>query len=149
MQKIKSYVGRGPMQAGFGGIVPPEMQTDATINQAAPTSGWFYPLLAATDNVRVIGVAAACTWTVQPTPLEIHVVVDGDTYQFSQANPVSATYYGLIDFDLAAAITAQTLKAGLTTLGPFVLEGRSVTISVAVTGGTVSNLSARLRYATY
>ena len=51
-----------------------------------------------------------------------------------QANPVSGTKYTVLDTTL--------------NVRPFLLEGYSVKIEAEITGGTVSNLTVRAKYAT-
>ena len=121
-----------------------KQQADATLSQA-PVSGTKYEVLATTKNVRIIGISVQCTWTVQPTPLEIHITIDGQTVTFTVTDPVTATDY-FCQNSFAAAETAQEL----TTTQPdqaFLREGRSVKVEAEITGGTVSNLSARVKYA--
>ena len=126
-----------------------ELQTDATVAEAPPGSGTKYTLLATTANVKIISISAVVTWTVQPTPLEIHLTVDGVPVRFAQTDPVSTTNYypkllpqqTAILQQCATTVTAATLSAlGLCT-------GRSVKVEVETTGGTVQNLDARIKYA--
>ena len=125
---------------------PPTLQTDATISQANPVSGTKYEVLALTKNCRLIETIVVVTWTVQPTPLEVHITVDGILRSYSIANPVSASGYGVS----AIAYTASggTLSATYTsTYKPFIVEGKTIKVEVETTGGTVSNISARVVYA--
>ena len=126
-----------------------EQQADATLNQANPVSGTKYEVLATSKRVRLIGISVQCTWTVQPTPLEIHITIDGQTVTFTFTDPVTATDY--IAFNIPnAAETAQGLKARAEandlTAPPFLREGRTVKVEAEITGGTVSNLSARVKW---
>lgn len=130
---------------------PPTAQADEVLNQANPISGTGYPILAQTANVRIISIAAQCTWTVQPSPLEVHITIDGvPIITHTINNPVSGTWY-------EAALRAQLAEnaqalAGVGTTAPtraFLYEGRVVAIEAEITGGTVQNLSARLKYAVY
>jgi len=125
-----------------------QLQADATLSQASPTSGNKYEVLATTTNVRIIGIMASVTWTVQPTPLEIHVTIDGQSYTYAQPNPVSATKYYPYNFP-GDAETAQLMGVWTAEFGmrAFLLDGRSVKVEAETTGGTVSNLSARVKYA--
>jgi len=125
----------------------PVRQADATLNQASPTSGTKYTVLDTVKNARILHIVVACTWTVQPTPLEIHVTIDGVAVSFSQTDPVSTSEY-------EAAYTSPFYDAqGMADAGTrgayraFLDEGRSVKVEVEITGGTVSNLSARVKYA--
>jgi len=126
-------------------IIPPVHQADATLNQANPGSGTQYAVLATTRNVRIISIAVVCTWTVQPTPLEVHLTIDGNTITHTFTDPVSATWY-YTSMSAALAELLQPLSA-TSPDRPFLYEGRSVAITAEITGGTVSNLSARVKYA--
>lgn len=134
----------------------PKHQADAYVDQANPVSGTKYEWssdgtqtnkLGALKNVRIIGIAAKVTWTVQPTPLEAHVTIDGNALVFSLINPVSTTWY------FPSMTSSETL--GSESLGtidrpqgrPFLFEGRNVKIEVETTGGTVQNLDIRVKYA--
>ena len=123
-----------------------QQQADATLSQA-PVSGTKYEVLATTKNARIEGISVQCTWTVQPTPLEIHVTIDGQAFTFTVANPVTATDY-FARLSTEAAITAQVLDTtDYARERAFLLEGRSVKVEAEITGGTVSNLLARVKYA--
>jgi len=123
----------------------PERQADATLNQANPGDGTQYEVLPTTRNARIIGITVICTWTVQPTPLEIHVTIDGQTLTFAKTDPVSGTYY-TIELNPERAENAGYLTGWAA--GYYILmEGRSIRITAEITGGTVSNLSARVKYA--
>jgi len=127
---------------------PPVDQDDATLTQA-PVSGTKYTVLDTTPNVRIISISVQCTWTVQPTPLEIHITIDGKTITHTFTNPVTATDY-IAFIDPTKAATAQGLSATAALdlgLPPFLREGRSIKVEAEITGGTVSNLSARVKYA--
>jgi len=128
--------------------VVPENQADATLSQDNPVSGTKYTVLDTTKNVRIIGIEIDCTWTVQPTPLEIHVTIDGIAMIFAQTNPVSATPYRAL-LNPAYAADNQFMTAATNLDVPFLIEGRSVKVEVETTGGTVSNLSAKVKYAKF
>ena len=120
-------------------------QADATLSQNNPVSGTKYTVLDTTKNVRITGVSAKCTWTTQPTPLEIHLTIDGQAINFSLNNPVSATPY-------EPYFSKDTSDGYLTGSDfiysrAFLVEGRSVKVEAEITGGTVSNLTARVKYA--
>ena len=121
-----------------------EHQADAVLSQANPVSGTKYTVLAATPNVRLIMVHAIVTWTVQPTPLEIHITADGQLLTFPFTNPVTATQYAPNSW--AGNDPGGFLSVNALTLA-FILEGRSVKVEVETTGGTVSNIGARVKYA--
>jgi len=120
-------------------------QADATLNQANPVSGTQYTVLAVSGNVRVYQGQTNVTWTVQPTPLELHHTIDGNIVTFTVANPVSTTIYGAFEFNAGLASNAQALLAhGVDRMQAFLVEGRTVLIRAETTGGTTSNLSARV-----
>jgi len=117
-----------------------EIQDVATVTQTPPTSGTQYTVLDTTENVRIIGIAAKVIWTVQPTPLEVHGVFDGKPLLWDFDNPVSNTWYYTF-MSPALLLNNQSLTAtDPTTTRSFLLDGRSVKVSVETTGGTVQNL---------
>ena len=122
---------------------------DATLSQATPTTATLYTALDTTRNVRIHSVTASVTWTVQPTPLDVVITIDGNTVTHSFTDPVTATVYAIAESVAAddAAATAQVLA---TTLSATVLlaiyEGQSVKVEARTTGGTVSLLTARVKY---
>lgn len=128
----------------------PEQQADATLNQANPVSGTQYTVLDTMRNVRIKSISIQCTWTVQPTPLEVHVTIDGQSIIYTVANPVTATDY-FASHGSAYTPAWQILETTdrFHTGRPFLYEGRSVMIEAEITGGTVQNLSARVKYAQY
>ena len=108
-------------------------------------SGTKYEVLAETKNVRIIAIFVKCTWTVQPTPLEIHVTVDGQALIGAKTDPVSNDWYSPdrpTELGTGFAVGVSSIIPQ-----PFLLEGRNVKVEVEITGGTVSNLSARVKYA--
>ena len=124
-----------------------EHQVDLVLNQAAPISGTMYEVLPVTSKVRIIALEADVTWTVQPTPLQIHVITDGVTVIYTIANPASGTFYQARHRVYAVEAT-QALAAIVTDdLQCFLLEGKSIQVLAETTGGTVSNLSCRVKYA--
>ena len=121
-------------------------QPDAVLSQTDPVSGTWYTVLDTTKNVRVILADARVTWTVQPTPLEIRITIDGEVIPWSQADPESLADYFTVWIkqgyhDQLLAIATAPLSVA------FLLEGRSVKVEARITGGTVSNLSARVKWA--
>jgi len=127
----------------------PEHQTDVTLNQANPISGTLYEVLAATPNVRLVMVAVRVTWTVQPTPLEVHITIDGVTYTASYTDPITATDHFLIPISAGYPYPGMTLVLLTEAIrhGYPIIEGRNIRVQVETTGGTVSALQARVRYA--
>lgn len=124
-----------------------EEQADVVLNQANPVSGNPYAVLATTRNVRILGVMAYVTWTVQPTPLQVHITVDGITKTYEVANPVSTTYYKARN-EAGNAPANQVLDTtAWESYRPFLLEGRSVSVTAETTGGTVQVLYCRIKYA--
>lgn len=126
-------------------------QADATLSQANPVSGTKYEVLATTKNVRIITMSANIPWAVtQPTPLEVHVTIDGQIITFSKTNPVSAINYSAkIREDRAEG--SQELDT-LSAYGPFrafLLEGRSVKVESEITWSVTqpTPLVCRVKYA--
>ena len=128
------------------GALTPTMKDDIKIEQASPTSGTQYEVLPFTNHVHIISLTARVTWTVQPTPLEAHVTVDGVVITFSRTNPVSATNYMASLGNSMAPSTAQVFDTSDTAATRDILSGRRVQVTVEITGGTVSLLECRLKY---
>lgn len=126
-------------------------QLDLTVNETPPTLGLPYVLLPATAKVRIISLFAQCTWTVQPSPLEIRLTVDGQTLLFSVSNPVTATpyvaYIDAVQADNASFLIAYGQVDEYRAGRGFLLEGQNVYAEVEISGGTVQNLLARIKYA--
>lgn len=123
-------------------------QADATLSQANPTSGTKYTVLDTTKNVRIISIEVNVTWTVQPTPLEIHITIDGQTITHGQIDPVSTTNYFCYRHPAHAASSQQMTSTLAVYQAPaWLYEARSIKIEAETTGGTTSNLSARVKYA--
>jgi len=129
----------------------PELQEGSYLSQA-PGSGTLYEWRDPTNttplgtqrNVRIIGIFVRCTWTVQPTPLEVHLTIDGVVHTASYTDPVSNTgYFVYVDPSLTSgyAMSSGTGKEA------FLVEGRAVKIEAEITGGTVSNLAMRVLWA--
>ena len=132
----------------------PKRQADAVLDQAAPVSGVKYVVLDTTKNVKVISVMIQVTWTVQPTPLELHVTVDGIPMIFKKTDPVSTSvYFPQANPDPAPTaqflVTTADAEPHYTRYTTELLSGRSVKIEAETTGGTVSNLSAKVKYAKF
>jgi len=134
----------------------PKHQADALVNMSGgtpPVSGTKYAwstdgsvakALGAQKNVNLLAIGVAVTWTVQPTPLEVHITIDGQVYTASFTDPVSATYYRVfIPVSGIIELTNQTP----THSGAFSLfEGRSIKVEAETTGGTVSALNMRVKW---
>jgi hypothetical protein len=124
---------------------PPIHQADVTLSQNNPVSGVLYTVLDTTTLVRIVSFSVTVTWTVQPSPLDLVITIDGNTLTFTQANPVSAQPY-TPDMRGFNPENALGLSAGTNDYRAFILEGKTVKIEARTTGGTVSNLSARVKW---
>ena len=60
-------------------LIPPEYQTPATLNQAAPVQNTWYDILPTTTNVRVWKVAVAVEDTNET--LQVQIIIDGETIE--------------------------------------------------------------------
>jgi hypothetical protein len=130
---------------------PPVHQPDAVIAQANPGTGVQYPVLAAlTPNPRIISLAISCTWTIQPTPLEAHFIIDGNAITHTIANPASAVWHEASLF-IQNAPAAQNLNTpiNVSQYRAFLYEGRAIGVTAEITGGTVQNLDCRIKWAQY
>lgn len=130
----------------FYGGVQYVRQSDATLSQASPSTGVKYTILDTVKNVRIYGANVVVTWTVQPDPLEIHLTIDGVSLTHSFTNPVSTTNYMIVIAPWLAetSLTLATWDTAFT--AGFMYEGHSVKVEAETTGGTVSNLSGRVKY---
>ena len=129
-----------------------QRQADAVLNQANPTANTLYTVLTTTKNVRIYSIVAEDTWSAQPNPLEIVVTIDGQTFNFSVANPVSGTLYVATrkpTLAESAQILVAQADANDLTAPTFLLEGRSVLVQARIgktTAGTSNPLEARVKY---
>jgi len=127
----------------------PAHQADAVLSQANPVSGTKYTVLDTTKNVRIISIAAMITWaTTQPTPLEVHITIDGVAITVSKTDPVTATPYEVANKSPESAGLVFT-SATQEYRGLGILEGRSVKIEVEITWSTTqpTPLFCRVKYA--
>jgi len=122
----------------------PKLMATATYN-AAPSTGVKNPVLAETKNVRIYDIYVEITWTVQPV-LEVWITIDGVEYRATFTNPVTATpYYVKRQPSVPASADIFVLTA-TQPIHAFLIEGRSIEITVESTGGTVSNLKCYAQY---
>lgn len=127
-------------------LVFPKLIDIVTLAQAGPTSGLKYEVLGTTKLVELIGCNILVTWTLQPTPLEIHLTIDGVAYIASKANPVSARGYELY-LSAEGFSLADSALVNVATIGRPLFRARSVKIEAETTGGTVQNLGSSVTYA--
>lgn len=130
-----------------------QLQDDEVFSQANPVSGQKYTVLDTVKNARIKSISAKITWaTTQPTPLEVHLTIDGKTITHTFTDPVSATEY--IAFNRPdTAPTAQGFKArdeaDDLTAPPFLHEGKSIKIEAEITWATTqpTPLQVRVKWA--
>ena len=127
--------------------LPPELQADATLTQANPVSGTKYTVLATIANTVILSIATAVVWTVQPSPLEAHLTIDGNTLTHSKANPATGAYY-YAHHTPSATETLQLMDGSYDVAMRIFKthEGRSVKVEAETTGGTTSSLVCRVRH---
>ena len=125
-----------------------EHQPDAVLDQTDPDSGTKYVVLDTTKNVRIISIMIQCTWTVQPNPLEIWLTIDGQVLRFYFSDPESATpYFAFLNPGGPVTNEGLTVNMAYAVYKAFLIEGRNIKVEAEITGGTVSNLSARVKWA--
>lgn len=122
-----------------------ERQADAVLDQANPVAGYQYEVLATTRNVRIYSITIQVTWTVQPSPLQVWITIDGQTYECFRIDPVTATPYQLHTFRIDLNRNMIDVASGVTPSG-FVLEGKSVRVQAETVAGTSSNMTCRVKY---
>lgn len=126
--------------------VCPEHQALVSQQQTNPVSGTQYELLPETELIRIITVGLRCTNSVTPT-LECHITVDGNVLTFTKANATSNQWQTpAVDYNQTEA--GQPLITGTgQRVRQFIFEARSASITVEVTGGTVTDLRSNIYYA--
>lgn len=116
-----------------------EHQPDALLSQANPVSNTIYPVLAATANVRLIGVYAKITWaTTQPTNMRVIVTIDGQVITYTIAAPVTTSKYSAGNCSCLTPATQLLIisTTSIEQMRSFLLEGKNVQVDVAITWGT-------------
>jgi len=117
---------------------------DATLNQADPVSGISYTVLDTVENARIIGIAIKVAYTTVPN-VECHINVDGNNLTASKYDMMNSTWYMV---RLSEPYENPVYSIGTHGSRAFLLEGRSISITVEFTGGSgVKDLSARVKYA--
>jgi len=129
-----------------------KQQPDAVLSQANPVSGTKYTVLDTTKNVRIISIACDVTWaTTQPTPLEIHVTIDGVAYNYYKADPVTATDYYAYPHPEKAENVQQPMSSTKADISrrAFLMDGKSVKVEIEITWATTqpTPLVCRVKYA--
>lgn len=119
---------------------------DVTLVQANPVGGTLYEVLPVITYARIVTGYVEVTWTVQPTPIQIHLTLDGQTITHELGNPVSGTSYVIKRNVADQAANAQILETGYIDF-PYLYEATSARVQAETTGGTVQNLSSRVKYA--
>jgi len=137
----------------------PERQDDSVTIIANPVSGTKYEWRAGATgsgaelgiqkNVRIISIFAALTWaTTQPTPLEVHVTLDGEAITHTKTDPVSLA--GLFAERTSNATPAlQGFGAATLAYRPFIYEGRLCKIEIEITWAVTqpTDLTLRVKWA--
>lgn len=135
--------------------VPPRLMTDVTLSQANPVANTLYPLLPTTRNAKIWSAVAQIQWTVQPTPLQVILTIDGKIVVHGFTNPATVTSYAVVHgvaedyMDENNQLLAIAYSAAIP--NPL-YEGKTVRVDVrtgSVTAGTTQNLTARLKYSQY
>lgn len=131
--------------------VCPEHQDDAVISQASPGDGDIYDVLgtaaAPEELVRIISVAIRCTWTGQPDPLETHITLDGNSYNPGVTNPVNNKVYYNRNMGFLSDVWNYDDGHVWYAYKSFAAEAREAYIGAEVSGGTVSALDCRVKWA--
>ena len=123
-------------------------QPDAYVSINDPTVGLLYsipPFDVERRDVRIIGVAANCTWTGAPSEGAIYITMDGQLITYLCSGPVSGTTYYATN-GLAESESNQTLSDTSPAV-PFLREGKRIKIQAKITGGVVTNLWVRVKWA--
>lgn len=111
-----------------------------------PASGVKTEVLPTSKNVKILSIATRITWTVQPTPLEVHGIIDGIPFLWSVPNPASATWYYAkfvaSDSEIGQLLTPTEVTAAVDQH----ITARSAKIEVEATGGTFSRVQCVVKY---
>lgn len=113
-------------------------QPDAVLNQANPVQNTWYPVLVATDDVRLIGGAVAIITTGED--IQTRITVDGVVYPATQAAVAGITYHFVKAIDYVSSyltLDATQYDNSFT----FLVEGQTVSVEVRkTTANGVGNL---------
>ena len=124
--------------------VPPTVQADAVLNQAAPVQNTWYPVLALTPNVRLINVSARIADTGED--VAVRITVDGIELSAVSSLVANTSYFYTIEPDNAANILSNDVSSSR--YRAFLMEGKSVKVDIRKTSALgVGNLICRVKYA--
>ena len=134
------------MRKGMKSSQPvPKNLADGVFN-ANPATGVQNSILTEHFNPRILSIAAQVTWTVQPDPLEIHLILDDLTYRWFRSNPITATWY-YAELEPTALIGGMPMSSTRPDIA-FLIEGRKMTsLKFESTGGTTSNAKCYVHWA--
>jgi len=125
-----------------------EHQADATLSQANPTQNNWYTVLAATANVRVIGITVRVATTGET--LQCEIVVDGVTLGIVDLAAVADTDYWVVLYTASTGLFTYMIAVTDDRLNrPFLIEGRNVRVRVRkTTANGTGTLASCVSYAT-
>ena len=141
---------------------PPRHQADSYTVIANPVSGTKYVWRAGEtgagadlgdqSNVRILSIVTRLTWaTTQPTPLKIHVTIDGQPITHIQVDPVTATWYEAMRTPWASAATQSMAIEGTynNTRDSIMYEGKNAKVEVEITWAVTqpTDLMMRVKWA--
>ena len=123
-------------------------QPDAYVSIDDPTVGQLYsipPFDIERRDIRIIGMAASCTWTGAPSEGAIYITMDGQLITYLCSGPVSGEIY-FAKNGTEFPESEQTLVTEPPDTA-FLREGKRIKIQAKITGGIVTNLWVRIKWA--
>lgn len=122
-----------------------EIEREA-INQVNPISGTEYEVMATSKHVEILLMSAHVVWTLQPTPLEIHIYINGvKAITHTRGNPATATEY-YANSQPESPLLSQTFTGTLPIIAKLWPRIETIRVTAEITGGTVQNLYCRFLY---
>ena len=123
---------------------PPKNQPDKVVDNA-PVSTTVYPVLPMTKDVRILSIAIKDVFTVQPDPLEVILNINGFERVALVNNPTTNTYYYI--YNPEAGSTFALASTSYAHSRAFFIEEQQIKVDCRTTGGTVSQMVCRLKWA--
>lgn len=134
--------------SGYPRLVPPTLQTLATLNQAAAVQNTWYAILDTTTNVRLYYVIVQMDTLAED--IAVRITIDGQVFTGSQAAAVAGTPYYWYVRPNATSIGAVPVNTVYPMLyqGGGMLEGSSVKVECRkTTANGANNLKGATMYA--
>ena len=110
-----------------------------------PEDAVLYTVLEKTRNVRIKSIFVKCIWSAQPLWLQVVVFLKKTTITYNVDSPDSnIPYFACNTGDEAIEELLETTDESKSRA--FLIEDQSVKVAVRCSGGTVSNISAIVKW---